>query len=216
MQSEPLTPDLRRLHMTVSKQFLDKLEAARAGQGHAQPCASAEKVLEAALDLLLEHQARRRGVVNKPQRAPRPAKPDHIPAAVKRAVWSRDGGRCQWAIDSGGICGSTLRLEIDHVVPRARGGPSTVDNCRLTCRTHNQLAARQVYGDDWMDRFTEGNGRNVPVAREPAAPWASTRPVRLSARSSSAGAGTESHRPRRRRRDTASTAPASAPGSRPS
>jgi hypothetical protein len=50
---EPLTSDLRRLHMTVSKQFLDKLESARKGQGHAQPGASAEKVLEAALDLLL-------------------------------------------------------------------------------------------------------------------------------------------------------------------
>jgi len=29
--TEPLTPDLRRLHMTVSKQFIEKLEAARKG-----------------------------------------------------------------------------------------------------------------------------------------------------------------------------------------
>jgi len=171
MQAEPLTPDLRRLHMTVSRQFLDKLQAARAGQGHAQPGASAEKVLEAALDLLLAQQAKRRAQVKKPQRDPRPARPGHIPAAVKRAVWSRDEGKCTWPLDSGGTCGSTLRLEIDHVVPRARGGPSTVDNCRLTCRTHNQLAARQVYGDEWMDRFTESTGGTVPVAREPAAPW---------------------------------------------
>ena len=171
MQAEPLTPDLRRLHMTVSKQFLHKLEAARAGQGHAQPGASAEKVIEAALDLLLEQQARRRGVAKKPQQTPRPARPGHVPAAVKRAVWSRDDGKCQWPIDSGGICGSTLRLEIDHVVPRARGGPSTIDNCRLACRTHNQLAARQVYGDDRMDRFTNREKRSVPVARESALPW---------------------------------------------
>jgi hypothetical protein len=171
----PLTPNLQRLHMTVSKQFLDKLAAARKGQGHAQPGASAEKVIEAALDLLLAQQAKRRGEVKKPQQNPRPAKnPGHVTASVKRAVWSRDDGKCTWPLDSGGICGSTLRLEIDHVVPRARGGASTVDGCRLLCASHNQLAARQVYGDDWMDKFTEGVRRNVPVAREAegASSWA--------------------------------------------
>ena len=167
MQLEPLTSELRRLHMTVSKQFLDKLDAARKGQGHAQPGASAEKVLEAALDLLLARQAKRRAEVKKPQQNPRPSKnPGHVTAAVKRAVWSRDAGKCQWPLDSGGVCGSTLRLEIDHVVPRGKGGAATVDGCRLICRLHNQLAARQVYGDDWMDQFTRGAGGNVPVARE--------------------------------------------------
>jgi 5-methylcytosine-specific restriction endonuclease McrA len=157
MQLEPLTSSLQRLHMTVSKQLLDKLEAARKGQGHAQPGASAEKVIEAALDLLLAQQAKRRAEVKQPQQNPRPSmNPGHVP----------DEGKCTWPLDSGGSCGSTLRLEIDHVVPRGRGGPSTIDNCRLTCAMHNQLAARQLYGDDWMDRFTRGGGGNVPVARE--------------------------------------------------
>ena len=177
MQLEPLTPNLQRLHMTVSKQFLDKLEAARKGQGHAQPGASAEKVIEVALDLLLAQQAKRRGEVKRPQQNPRPARtPGHVPAAVRREVWSRDDGRCTWPLDSGGTCGSTLRLEIDHVVPRGRGGPSTVENCRLTCAMHNQLAARQVYGNDWMDQFTTSEAGMVPVAREPeAAAWGSVR-----------------------------------------
>jgi hypothetical protein len=38
----------------------------------------------------------------------------------------------------------------------------------LLCRVHNQLAARQVHGDDWMDQFTGGAGKNFPIAREPA------------------------------------------------
>jgi hypothetical protein len=169
---EPLTSELRRLHMTVTKQFLEKLESARKGQGHAQPGTSAEKVLEATLDLLLAQQAERRAEVKRPQRNPRPARNSrHVPAAVKRAVWARDEGKCQWRLDSGGICGSTLRLEIDHVRPLARGGQSTVANCRLACRFHNQLAARQVYGDDWMDRFIGGQGGALSVAREAAARW---------------------------------------------
>jgi 5-methylcytosine-specific restriction endonuclease McrA len=169
---EPLTSDLRRLHMTVSKKFLDKLETARKGQGHAQPGASAEQVQEAALDLLLAHQAKRRAEVKRPQQNPRPSKnPGHIPAAVRRAVRARDEGKCQWRLDSGGICGSTMCLEIDHIRPLARGGKSTVENCRLACRFHNKLAARQVYGDDWMDRFVGGTGMKVPIAREAVAPW---------------------------------------------
>jgi len=27
-----------------------------------------------------------------------------------------------------------VRTEIDHVVPRGRGGPSTVSNCRILCK----------------------------------------------------------------------------------
>jgi hypothetical protein len=131
-------------------------------QGHAQPGASAERGIEAALDLLLAQQAKRRGEVKKPQQNPRPAKnPAHVTAAVKRAVWSRDDGKCTWPLDSGGICGSTLRLELDHVVPRGRGGPSTVDGCRLLCAMHDQLAARKVDGDEWMNQFTSGAGRTV-------------------------------------------------------
>jgi hypothetical protein len=112
-------------------------------------------VLEAALDLLLEKNDRRKGLVKKPRTAPsRPSvRPRHIPAEVKRAVWLRDGGKCQWPVASGGVCGSTRQLELDHVVPVARGGPSTVDNLRVTCRCHNALAARQVFGEAWMERF---------------------------------------------------------------
>ena len=163
MEVEPLTPDLSRIHMTVSKPFLDKLDRARAGQSHAQPGASREQVLEAALDLLLEQQARRRAEVKRPQENPRPARPEHVTAATRRAVWARDQGRCQWPVDGGGVCGSTLRLEVDHVVPRGRGGPSTVENCRLTCRFHNDLAARQVYGDAHMDLFTGRAGEGGPA-----------------------------------------------------
>ncbi len=154
---EPLTADLSRFHVTVSRRFLAKLEAARDALSHARPGATAEEILEAGLDLVLARQAKRRGLVAKP-REPRdgaqPARSNRVPAHVKRAVWARDGGRCQWPIDGGGICGSTLRVELDHVVPRARGGPSTVEGNRLLCRFHNDLAARRVFGDAWMDRFT--------------------------------------------------------------
>jgi 5-methylcytosine-specific restriction endonuclease McrA len=154
--AEPLTADLRRLHVTVSRRFLSKLEAARAALSHARPGASAEDILEAGLDLLLAKDAKRRGEVERPQTAIRPAKPDHVPASVKREVWKRDGGRCTWPLASGGVCGSTVRLQLDHVVPRARGGPSNAGNLRLLCAVHNQYAARLVFGGEWMERYAPG------------------------------------------------------------
>jgi len=201
---EPLTADLRRLHVTVSRQLLKKLDAARDGLSHAVPGATTEQVIEAALDLLLEKQARARGLVKRPrsaamvpvegvslpskptQPAPGPAvasgnateepcanlakpeaepeegpEPFHrrsgpretIPAAVRRAVWDRDGGRCSWPLDSGGACGSAHRLELDHVVPWALGGESTVANLRIVCNRHNRLAARRAFGERCVGRY---------------------------------------------------------------
>ncbi len=152
--AEPLTAELSRLHVTVSRRFLAKLEAARSALSHARPGATAEEILEAGLDLVLERQSKRKGMTEKPRKESRPAKPDTLPAHVRRQVWIRDGGRCVWPLDSGGVCGSTLRVEFDHVVPRVLGGPSTVDGVRLLCRFHNDLAARRVFGDEWMNQFT--------------------------------------------------------------
>lgn len=153
----PLTAELNRLHLTVSRTFLGKLEAARAALSHSHPDASAQELLEAGLDLLLAQHAKRKAQVARPRREPPPSGPGHVPAHVKREVWKRDGGRCQWELESGGmICGSTLRVEIDHRTARARGGPPTVENLRCLCRFHNDLAARVVFGDAVMDRYTRG------------------------------------------------------------
>ena len=136
---EPLDASLSRIHFTVSRAFLALLRRAKAGQGHVQPGATDEQVLTAALELLVVQQEKRRA---------------SVPPKVKREVVKRDGGRCTWPLAHGGTCGSEVRTEIDHVVPRGRGGPSTVENCRVLCRAHNLEAARQVYGDEHMDLFT--------------------------------------------------------------
>ncbi len=162
---EPLTPSLSRVHLTVSRGLLAKLRKARAGQSHVQPGATDEQVIEAALDLLLAQQENRRA---------------SVPPKVKREVRARDGGKCQWPVSSGGVCGSEVRVEIDHVVPRGRGGPSTVENCRVLCDVHNREAARQVYGDAHMDLFAP----RPPRASEPVADWVTFEPPRRPARRS--------------------------------
>jgi hypothetical protein len=163
---EPLTADLRRLHVTVSMRFTQKLEAARDALSHSHPGADVETILEAGLDLLLERAAKRKGLVKRPRPAAVPAagavesaNPRHVPAAVRREVFLRDEGKCQWPLADGGICGSTHQVELDHIVPVGRGGKSTASQMRTPCRFHNDLAAREVYGDELMYRFTRGAGR---------------------------------------------------------
>jgi hypothetical protein len=169
--AEPLTADLRRLHVTVSKRFTEKLESARDALSHSLPGADVEAILEAGLDLLIERAAKRKGIVERPRKSPGPglspartversdsgdgegSRSRHIPAAVRREVWIRDGGRCQFRLENGEICGSTHRLQFDHVQPFALGGQATAGNLRLACAAHNLLAARRVFGDALMDGF---------------------------------------------------------------
>jgi 5-methylcytosine-specific restriction endonuclease McrA len=56
-----------------------------------------------------------------------------------------------------------MRLEVDHVIPAARGGPATTANLRLRCRAHNQHEADRVFGKGFMDEK-----RQAGRARSPA------------------------------------------------
>jgi HNH endonuclease len=159
---QPLTAELRRLHLTVSRAFLAKLAAARDALSHSHPDASDEEVLSAGLDLLPARDAKKKGLVDRPQTKTRASNPQRVPAHVRRAVWKRDGGCCQWRLASGGICGSSRRLQFDHIHPLALGGISTVENVRLLCACHNVLAARRVYGDACIDRYTRRASRAAP------------------------------------------------------
>ena len=62
-----------------------------------------------------------------------------IPAAVRREVWRRDQGCCSY-VDrhTGRRCGSRFFLEIDHIVPVARGGGAEPANLRLRCSAHHR------------------------------------------------------------------------------
>jgi 5-methylcytosine-specific restriction endonuclease McrA len=78
----------------------------------------------------------------------------YIPEALRRAVWSRDNGQCTFVSPiTGKRCCSTRKLELDHVLPHALGGETSIENLRLLCRTHNLLVARRFYGQKKMEKF---------------------------------------------------------------
>ena len=69
----------------------------------------------------------------------------HVPAAVKREVWRRDGGQCAF-IGAAGRCTERGFLEYHHRVPFADGGAATSENLELRCRGHNAYEAERWFG----------------------------------------------------------------------
>ena len=69
----------------------------------------------------------------------------HIPAAVRRHIWQRDGGRCCYRDPlSGRRCTSSHLLQIDHLLPVAQGGGPEPSNLVLRCFAHHRM--RHGYG----------------------------------------------------------------------
>lgn len=69
----------------------------------------------------------------------------HIPAGVRREVWTRDRGQCAF-VGTQGRCTETGFLEFHHVVPFARGGATETRNIELRCRAHNRYEAERDFG----------------------------------------------------------------------
>src|SRR5258708_19812183 len=50
----------------------------------------------------------------------------NVPPGIRAAVLDRDSHKCSY-------CGSTCDLTIDHIIPVAKGGTSTIENLRTLC-----------------------------------------------------------------------------------
>jgi 5-methylcytosine-specific restriction endonuclease McrA len=161
----PVAPERYALHLSFGKGTRDKLDYARALLGHRIPSGDLEEVLDRVLDLAIAQLEKGKFAATDRPRRPRPSSTDprSIPAAVQRAVWERDGGRCTFVAGDGHRCAERTQLEYDHLVPVARGGQATVANLALRCRVHNRLAAERTFGAGFMERKREAARRAAPA-----------------------------------------------------
>ena len=65
-------------------------------------------------------------------RYPNGFKPTIYPEALRNSIFERDGFKCI-------KCGSTVDLQIDHIIPFSRGGQTTEDNLQTLCLKCNIL-----------------------------------------------------------------------------
>ncbi len=83
-----------------------------------------------------------------------------IPIATRREVFERDQERCTYISPDGVQCTEHLRLQVDHIVPVARGGSNQIENLRLLCHAHNQLSAEQWFGREYIAQRRSGVNSN--------------------------------------------------------
>ncbi len=163
---EPISPARYRVQFTASAKLEAKIARARALLRHKFPSGDIVAVVDEAMTLLVDRLERRRcGKAERPRaNAPTASASRHVPAAARRVVWQRDGGRCTFVDRQGLRCRVREALEIHHVDPFGKGGETCVANLRLLCRTHNQFQAELDYGIELVAARRSG-------AREPRRPY---------------------------------------------
>ena len=156
---QPLSVETFKVTFTASRALRDKLKAAQDLLRHQIPDGDLAEVVDRALDLLLaEVKKERFGIGAQPRSTPRTTKPGsrHIPAAIRRAVYERDEGRCTYVDARGQRCPETGFLELDHVEGFAMNTAHTEEGICLRCHAHNQHRADQMYGRPFMDQVRSG------------------------------------------------------------
>jgi 5-methylcytosine-specific restriction endonuclease McrA len=159
---EPLAPARYKVQFTASAELRDKLERLQALMRSSVPDVDLATVIEAAVSEKLERlEARRFGRTKAPRKhlsgsntSPRTRQ---VPAAVKRAVYERDEGRCRYVDGQGKRCTARGELEFHHRHPFALGGDHSPGNVALLCRLHNLLLAEIDYGRGTMARRRRSN-----------------------------------------------------------
>lgn len=168
----PLSPDRYRVQVTIGGDTLEKLRLAKDLLRHAVPSGDEAVILDRALTALLEDLAQKRFAAAELPRASSGGAPGsrHIPAEVRRTVWTRDHGCCAFVGRSGRRCSDRAFLEFHHIQPFALGGESTVANIQLRCRSHNAYEARMYFthgnGHDGAGSVREANGCYGPAVHE--------------------------------------------------
>jgi hypothetical protein len=155
---EPLAPARYKVCFTVGTELREKLERLQALMRSTVPDGDLAKIIDVAVTRELERmEAQRFAKTRKPRKklehtdtAPSSRR---IPAAVRRAVHQRDGGRCAYEDRRGRRCTKRHDLEFHHEKPFGRGGDHSPENLALMCRAHNTLLAEHDYGEEVMARF---------------------------------------------------------------
>jgi hypothetical protein len=185
--SAPLSPGRYRVELTAGQALHDKLEQLKQLLRHQVPDGDLARIVELAVDLLVDKAMKQRFAQTRAAKQPRSNKrvvgrrklnSRYIPRAVVREVHARDSGQCTFVSSDGKRCSERGFLEFHHHdIPYAKGGEATAENIRLVCRVHNALFAERDFGRTFMRskllharERTDQNRERVPELRHAGDP----------------------------------------------
>jgi hypothetical protein len=143
---EPLSPGRYKVQFTATAELRDKIERLTALMRSEVPSGDLAQILERAVtEKLARLEAKRYGATQAPKQT-LPATDTriapisrHIPAAVRRAVYERDGDRCRFVDEHGRRCSERSRLEFHHRRPFGMG--ETTASTTSACCARRTTAA---------------------------------------------------------------------------
>jgi hypothetical protein len=165
------------VQFTIDEETYAKLRRVQALLRREIPDGDPGAIFDRALTLLLDRvERRKRAKADRPRPTPairpgtdtgvrkdeRPSR--HIPRAVQRATFARDGEQCTFVSEDGTRCTEQAFLELHHRQPYAHAGPPTVPNITVLCWRHSQYEAERVFGPHGVSTVREG------VLARPVAP----------------------------------------------
>lgn len=98
---------------------------------------TADEVYALVVAAEMEHQERRNRQIERAKamvaQGPQDSTPQrgHISIEIRNYVFQRDGGQCR-------VCGSTVELQFDHIIPVKLGGSSGPENLQVLCGPCNR------------------------------------------------------------------------------
>ena len=160
----PLAPGRYKVQFPASAELRDKLERLRDLMRSSVPDGDLGAILEQAVTEELQRlEARRFARTQAPRKTLSQSETSpttrQIPAAVKRAVYERDGGRCRYEDEQGRRCTARRGLEFHHRRPFGHGGDHSVANISLACKCHNRHLAEVDYGREAIARHRRSGTR---------------------------------------------------------
>jgi len=145
----PLSEETFKFQFTASRECRDKFRQAQDLLRHRIPDGDLATIFEKALDLLIEEVKKERFATGRKARQVPIGETDaassrHIPDAIKREVFERDGGRCTFADERGRRCAETGALA--DVRSRVHGTSARIarpapNSCRDSFRVSVSSAA---------------------------------------------------------------------------
>lgn len=157
---KPLGLEESKLTLVVSRELDEKLQRLKGLLAHRLPHATYAELLDMIADVALQKldpqlkkgREAKRDAESTAEAAPAPERSSPpsprsraIPAHLKRLIWKRAQGQCEYAA-TGKRCSSRYALQMDHIHPFGKGGESAPDNLQLLCRTHNAHKNLDDYG----------------------------------------------------------------------
>jgi hypothetical protein len=106
---------------------------------------------------------------------------EHIPAALKREVWDLARGICEYCRSQARF--SMQPLSVEHVIPRSRNGPTSLENLAVACQGCNNHKYNRAHVHDpvsgalvppfnprtqvWLDHFAWNDDASLVLGLTP-------------------------------------------------